>query len=193
MQITNTIISENINEAQLHVLLRIKGAWGKKEHQEYFHQVTSAHAQGSDLPCKRWSLLQNGSVNVSRSTIRLLLLWALCDAGHILQHLCKSRPCFPQGLYQNSQVSTRRDICTACLTYPTATQDDLSTHPSSQSWSSQSNLPYFCLFLLSLQILVLTCTCFSRWSILSVYLPGRQSAQKVSKEKKDFQKRSNTS
>lgn len=55
-------------------------------------------------------------------------------------------------------------------------QDDLSTQPSVQSWTSQSNLAYFCLFLLSLGMLVLTCTCFSRWSILTVYPPGRQSA-----------------
>lgn len=72
----------------------------QKEHEEHFYYVTSGQAWDSDLLCKgRW-LMQNASVNIIESTIKLLLSLALRNAGS-MQHLWKVRPNFIPGLYQN--------------------------------------------------------------------------------------------
>lgn len=125
----------------------------QKDTKSYFHHVTNGHARDRNLHSKRWSLMQNGSVNIFRSIIRLLLLLALWNTG-CMQHLQEARSYFLQGLFQNSKQSPRqRHTCTTCLTCPAAKlKENLSAQSSvwklKPHWVSQSNLGDFCLFLL---------------------------------------------
>lgn len=97
--IRDTITAENTNgyETHLYFILRKKGSVMKEQkNTEYFHHVTSVQAQGSNLLCRRRSLMQAGSTHVFRSTVTVLLLLASSDGGH-MQPLWKARPYFLQG------------------------------------------------------------------------------------------------
>lgn len=136
LQIANSVISENINEAQPCVLLRIIGAWRKKEHKDYFHQVTSAQAQESDLHCKRWSLVAewfNKRFQKHHQAVASLgfkQCWAHFAAPWQIKALLSSRSAPKFIIFHKKAPMHSLSNSSTCQA-----QDDLSTQPSVQSWS----------------------------------------------------------
>lgn len=167
-----------MNKTHLYFLLRKKKECDgrAKEHRKYFHHLTSAQAQ--DLHHKRWSLMQKVQKRFSEALSSCCSFWLYVMLG-ICSTSEKQVLLFFKVCSNIHKAPTERNAHTTCVTYKCKAKRQSVSNLLSGNWSlteCQSNPTDFCLFLLSMQILVLTCTYFSGWSILSIYLPGRQTA-----------------